>query len=110
MLLILLICILSSDAFAQFSPYKGSSGKYAKLVWFDEFNYNGLPDTGKWNHENGYIRNKELQYYTAARKENALVQDGYLTITAANDSLTHIAALHAPIVKVSTIFLKVYGD
>ncbi len=86
-LLIFLISMLSLAVFAQSSPYKGGSGKYAKLVWFDEFNYNGLPDTVKWNQESGYLRNKELQYYTIARKENALVQEGYLTITAANDSL-----------------------
>jgi beta-glucanase (GH16 family) len=53
-----------------------------KLVWSDEFNYNGLPDPEKWDYEVGYIRNNELQYYTQARKENARVEDGFLVIEA----------------------------
>ena len=52
-----------------------------ELVWSDEFDYEGLPDAKKWNYELGFIRNKELQYYTEARKENAWVADGHLTIT-----------------------------
>ncbi len=53
-----------------------------KLVWADEFDYTGLPDSAKWSYEEGYIRNKEPQYYTRARKENAWVEGGVLTITA----------------------------
>lgn len=83
----ILLCLFSSSAFAQTSPYKGGSGQFKKLVWSDEFDYNGLPDNQKWQYEKGYVRNKELQYYTVARKENAMVANGYLTITARNDSL-----------------------
>lgn len=49
-------------------------------VWSDEFNYTGLPDANKWNYEVGFIRNRELQYYTSARKENARVENGTLII------------------------------
>jgi len=50
-------------------------GSEWKLVWSDEFNYSGLPDAKKWNYEVGFIRNRELQYYTRARKENARVEN-----------------------------------
>lgn len=83
---LLLLILFSSNAFGQHTPYKGGSGQYKKLVWSDEFNYEGLPDSHKWNYEKGYLRNKELQYYTA-RKDNAIVANGFLTISALNDSL-----------------------
>jgi beta-glucanase (GH16 family) len=51
-----------------------------KLVWSDEFNYKGLPDTTKWGNEAGFIRNSELQYYTRHRLENSVVSDGNLMI------------------------------
>jgi beta-glucanase (GH16 family) len=53
-----------------------------KLAWSDEFNYTGLPDPQKWGYEEGYLRNKEPQFYTKARKENAWVEGGVLTLTA----------------------------
>lgn len=51
-----------------------------KLVWSDEFNYEGLPDPQKWGYEEGFVRNRELQYYTRGRKENARVESGMLVI------------------------------
>lgn len=81
------ICgLLSLPTTAQPVPY-GGSGSFKKLVWQDEFNTNGLPDTTKWSYETGYIRNKELQYYTGKRAENATIRNGYLAITARNDSM-----------------------
>jgi len=50
------------------------------LIWSDEFNYSGLPDSTRWGYEVGYIRNNELQYYTYKRIENAVVKDGNLMI------------------------------
>jgi beta-glucanase (GH16 family) len=50
------------------------------LIWSDEFNYTGLPDSTKWGNEVGYIRNNELQFYTNRRLENSVVKDGYLMI------------------------------
>lgn len=61
------------------------SSQNKKLVWSDEFNYKGAPDVKKWNYEQGYIRNKELQYYTD-RNENIRVEDGLLIIEARSDS------------------------
>jgi beta-glucanase (GH16 family) len=51
-----------------------------KLVWSDEFDYQGLPDPNKWGYEEGFVRNNEAQYYTKARKENARVENGVLII------------------------------
>ncbi|WP_257274804.1 glycoside hydrolase family 16 protein [Endozoicomonas sp. SESOKO4] len=59
----------------------GSPANEWKLVWQDEFNYTGLPDSRKWNYEEGYIRNSELQTYTRDRR-NARVEDGVLIIEA----------------------------
>jgi beta-glucanase (GH16 family) len=51
-----------------------------KLVWSDEFNYSGLPDSLNWGNEVGFIRNHELQYYTLRRPENTIVTGGNLLI------------------------------
>ncbi len=51
-----------------------------ELVWADEFNYNGLADENKWDYEVGFVRNREKQYYTKARPENARVENGALVI------------------------------
>ena len=51
-----------------------------RLVWADEFDYQGLPDPKKWDYEEGFVRNKELQYYTRGRQENARVENGVLVI------------------------------
>ena len=51
-----------------------------KLVWSDEFNNSGLPDTSNWTNEVGFIRNNELQYYTLRRVENSVVDKGNLLI------------------------------
>ncbi|NJN26396.1 MAG: glycoside hydrolase family 16 protein [Cyclobacteriaceae bacterium] len=55
------------------------------LTWSDEFEYNGLPDATKWAYEEGKIRNKESQYYTRERKENARVENGALVIEARDE-------------------------
>lgn len=49
-----------------------------KLVWSDEFDYDGLPDSSKWTYEEGYVRNKEIQYYTFKNIKNAKVANGKL--------------------------------
>lgn len=49
-----------------------------KLVWFDEFTKDGVPDPKKWKFENGFVRNEEAQWY---QQENAICENGYLVIT-----------------------------
>ncbi len=50
-----------------------------RLVWSDEFNTDGRPDSTSWNFEQGYARNEELQWY---QPDNATVRGGYLIIEA----------------------------
>ena len=52
------------------------------MVWNEEFNTPGLPDSTKWSYESGKIRNNELQYYTVKRLENARIEDSVLVIEA----------------------------
>jgi beta-glucanase (GH16 family) len=55
-----------------------------QLVWNDEFNYSGLPDSTKWSYDMGGEGwgNHELEFYTGKRLENARVEDGNLIIEA----------------------------
>lgn len=55
-----------------------------KLVWSDEFEGSGLPDTTKWayNIGNWGWGNFEPQYYTELRTENARQENGVLIIEA----------------------------
>ena len=49
------------------------------LVWSDEFNEEGIPDSLIWNHERGFVRNHEDQWY---QQENAFQERGCLVIEA----------------------------
>lgn len=60
-----------------------------KLVWCDEFNTAGLPDDKKWDYEEGFVRNHELQYYTRKRAANARVEDGKLIITGRKEKFAN---------------------
>lgn len=56
--------------------------KAPKLLWEDNFNKDGLPDTNNWGYDtgnNGGWGNNELEYYTN-RQENAFVSNGTLKI------------------------------
>ncbi|MEM6642262.1 MAG: glycoside hydrolase family 16 protein [Bacteroidota bacterium] len=59
------------------------------LVWADEFNVDGAPDPQNWTYEIGTGQNgwgnNELQYYTD-RSENIKVENGFLVITAREES------------------------
>lgn len=59
-----------------------------RLVWSDEFNRPGAPDPANWVFEEGFVRNKELQYY---RKENARVENGRLVIEARRENIPNPA-------------------
>lgn len=80
--IVLLLCISASII----SSCQKSEKKW-NLVWSDEFDYDGFPDSTKWSCDVGDgcpelcgWGNNELQYYTDNRNENARVQDGVLTI------------------------------
>lgn len=66
-----------------------------KLIWADDFQYQGLPEPSKWNYEEGKVRNNESQFYTKGRSENARVEDGMLVIEAKSEDFegaTHTSA------------------
>lgn len=85
LLLISWLMIFLHVAFSQ--EIKGESlGEKAELIWQEEFNYNGLPDSTKWNYEVGHIRNQENQFYTNARKKNCYVENGNLVITSIKEN------------------------
>ena len=61
--------------------------KNYKLVWSDEFNYSGLPDSTKWNYDvggNGW-GNNELEFYKEKSIKNSYVKDGILHIAAVKE-------------------------
>jgi len=64
--------------------------KAKKLVWADEFNKPGHPDTTKWNYNigngDGGWGNNELEYYTNS-DSNARIENGNLVIEARKESL-----------------------
>ena len=66
-----------------------SSVPFSTLIFSDEFNTDGSPDSSKWNYDigtgnNGW-GNGESQYYTN-RSDNVIISGGVLKITAKKES------------------------
>ncbi|MFV8324848.1 family 16 glycosylhydrolase [Flavobacterium sp. ZS1P14] len=61
----------------------------SSLVWSDEFNTDGAPDSSKWGYDLGAggWGNNESQYYTN-RAENIIVQNGLLKIRTLKESFS----------------------
>ncbi|MDR3187888.1 MAG: glycoside hydrolase family 88 protein [Prevotellaceae bacterium] len=68
------LTIFDSPALSS-SP--GNGAPEWKLVWHDEFNLDGKPDSAVWTYERGFVRNQELQWY---QPDNAICQNGVLTL------------------------------
>ncbi len=66
-----------------------AQSKYTRLVWAEEFDYNGLPDSTKWVFNKGGHGwgNNELQYYTEKDARNAMVKNGVLKIIARKEKV-----------------------
>lgn len=79
------------------TPLLVSAQKYV-LVWSDEFNTPGLPDSTHWSYEKGKIRNDELQYYTGKRLENARIEDSVLVIEARKENYNGAAYTSASVI------------
>jgi beta-glucanase (GH16 family) len=67
------------------NPPPNTTGDYT-LVWHDEFNSSGRPDTANWQYEHGFVRNKELQWYSEA---NATCEDGVLLIRGLRQTIAN---------------------
>ena len=79
--------LITGCIFLMFGNHVYGQYKFKKLVWFDEFNSAGLPDSTKWSFDIGNgcpaicgWGNNELQYYTGNRTENARSENGNLII------------------------------
>ena len=78
-----MIVVLASSAVFE----AAAQSDFNKLVWFDEFDKEGLPDSTRWGYDKadgcpdvcGW-GNHELQYYSWDRKENARVENGHLIL------------------------------
>ncbi len=73
------VTVVITDFFELLADYE--VGEYS-LVWSEEFDYTGLPDSSNWNIVTGGsgFGNNEIQYYTD-RTDNLYVDGEYLTIT-----------------------------
>lgn len=85
--LLVLVIIFFCGSQRQAGSTSQGRGRW-RLVWSDEFDYTGLPDSKKWDYDVGGEGwgNKELEFYTASRKENARVENGHLIIEARKEA------------------------
>ena len=73
------LTLVAASALAAQPPDSGERVTGYKLVWADEFDKTGRPDPNNWTYENGFVRNRELQWY---QPENARCEKGLLIIEA----------------------------
>jgi len=85
-ILILLTLVLSCSEKQKKEKQTTEIKKDYTLVWEDEFEYTGKPDSTKWTYEYGFIRANEKQYYTDSLN-NARVENGNLIIEARKEKI-----------------------
>lgn len=82
-------CLLALLTACSQQPPKTEAVDPWELVWSDEFDYSGVPDSAKWDYDvdgHGW-GNNEKQYYTKADTENARVVNGNLIIEARKEKM-----------------------
>ena len=87
-ILLLLGATLAAPAMERRVPPPGE-GDW-ELVWQDEFDRPGAPDSTRWDYELGFERNEEPQLYTRSLK-NARVERGLLVLEAHRETLPNPA-------------------
>ena len=75
---------LTKDEAESLRSYWQRKPQDYRLVWAEEFDCDGLPDSSVWKHEEGFVRNNELQWYQPA---NVSVSNGILTITGKKETV-----------------------
>jgi beta-glucanase (GH16 family) len=75
---ILAFCLAAASLFPVGATAQSANEGW-RLIWNDEFDGCGRPDSTKWGYELGFVRNREPQWYTA---ENVFQLDGNLVIEA----------------------------
>ena len=95
--------------FTTVAPVQDPIVDYSNLVFFDEFNTDGAPDTAKWGYDLGAggWGNGESQFYTNTQ-DNAIVQGGNLKIIAKRQNLNGSAFTSARL-KTQNKFSFKYG-
>lgn len=78
---ILIVLFAPSKLYAQ-TVNPDTTGGY-RLVWADEFDRNGAPDSNNWGYEQGFERNEEHQWY---QPDNAWCENGLLIIEARRET------------------------
>lgn len=95
LLIALLFFCLGCQSGTGSNHTKHLSTKSYELVWSDEFDYTGAPDSTKWVYDIGDAcdlpagcgwGNNELQHYTADT-QNVSVKNGIMTITLRNEKI-----------------------
>ena len=81
--ILVVIVLVSCGPGKQTANVMGKSPGSYQLVWSDEFNREGKPDTGNWQYEKGFVRNEEWQWY---QEENAWCENGLLIIEGRRES------------------------
>ena len=79
LIILLVVIVAGCKAISKAAHESQSVPDGYKLVWSDEFNKNGAPDSANWRYEKGFVRNEELQWY---QPENAASKNGILVIEA----------------------------
>lgn len=87
-ILIISFFSIGSTIGATINPFKPDSSQPKKvagmkLVFNEEFNYDGVPNPEIWSCENGFQRNEELQWY---QSKNANCKNGCLIIEGKKES------------------------
>ncbi|WP_228453119.1 hypothetical protein [Chryseobacterium sp. CH1] len=92
---IIQLCTATMFMLSVGSCVSAQSDSRRKLIWSDEFNGKGLPDSSKWNYDVGGsgFGNEEAQFYTKDRLENARMEHGNLVIEARKEDWKKINIL-----------------
>ncbi len=73
----MVFCLILSFMNSYAQEKESELPKGYKLVWAEEFNASGKPNPEYWSYEQGFVRNKELQWY---QKDNVFIKNGILII------------------------------
>ena len=87
-ILIIISTIVSAQTYDPFKPDPGKPKviKGMKLVWNDEFNNTGKPDSAFWRYEMGFVRNQEIHWY---QPDNANCTNSVLLIEGRREQFSN---------------------